>query len=1154
MLFLGVSAAPKALVNLDKRQMIAEGTAKKVTSPFDTKHKSLPQNGFQIARSSSKALQGVMKRNVSKPSFLVEKTPVKSVASGANIYGYLYFQAVMDFIPGLYELENGSYSILWKDWFYDYDYAFAYNGWYVDGKINGIFPDIAGGYLYGYYSYSVDFETGELLDYADLIYDTNQFFIIATLNSSDNKIYGYAIDLNYDNGNTLFWGYADASNPADVTLVETDQSQVCYSLTYNPINGKFYGVNMAQQFVEIATDGTQTVIAEVPDAEKCGTYTTGLVYSPTDGVFYWNSNWVDEYGMGSFLYTITPSGEFTMVDSYLLAEEFSYFITPDEPVAADAPKRPEAVGVNFVDGALTGDVTFKLPTTFGDGSNLPAQINYTATLNNESYKTGTGAPGSEIEVSYTVTESGSYTFGLYVTVNDKNSSAASIRAYVGNDTPVAPQKVELTETEVTWEAVTTGVNKGYIDASAVTYDVYLNGVKLGNTSSTSYSVESYFEGDLELDSFVASVVSICNGLESEPGKSNSIVAGNALNLPLFMPPTESQFALMTVEDVNPNLMGGSWLWNEADDIPFVQIGYGMVGYGQVDSYLFLPPVNIPDASKYYSFSFLSSLRSSMYNLEYLEVVIATEPSSEAVIGTIIDPFQVSGLAAEENWEEESGLLQVPAAGTYYIGIHCISEEDQLGVMVRDFSLESSNVSPESPDVAQNVTAVAGANGELKATVTFDFPTKALDGSTLAPELMLTALVTVNGGNEVVTATGKPGSQGSVTVNTVQGNNTVTVVISDGEMDSPKAQTSVYTGVSIPAAPDANTVVYEISSDMMSATLTWEAVTESEKEGGYVDPAGITYTISEYVDLIPGWGWYVWMPIEEGITTTSYTYTLPAGSPQDSYILGIQASNVAGTSSEYVSLQLQMGSIYTLPLVENLDNDSDDTYFNVTPWLQYNSFNGVTYNGTWGISEISYLAELLGVPYTGDENYIILGYSADESPAKGMMGMPRFSTMGCEEVEATFEFLTLYPAKTTIYGYAYGEEDVVEIGTCTPPSKDDLSFAEYTFTLPESLTNKSWVQILIEADYVDGDEYFGLGSVEVMSGSTKLMALQSHSAITTDKNAIIVRGLQGSSVVIATMDGKVVAKGVSNSDITSFKVEKGTYVVKAGNKSAKVVVR
>ena len=61
------------------------------------------------------------------------------------------------------------------------------------------------------------------------------------------------------------------------------------------------------------------------------------------------------------------------------------------------------------------------------------------------------------------------------------------------------------------------------------------------------------------------------------------------------------------------------------------------------------------------------------------------------------------------------------------------------------------------------------------------------------------------------------------------------------------------------------------------------------------------------------------------------------------------------------------------------------------------------------------------------------------------------------------------------------------------------------------------------------------------------------AIVADKGAIVIRGFAGEKVVVTTADGKVVAAGVAK-DMNRVEVAAGVYIVKAGKRSAKLIVR
>lgn len=1139
LLFLGATAAPRNISFSEARQLKTEGKVKTVPA-YAAKQKT--STGLKSRTTNSMSHTGkVSTVNPFKQALKPSKAPSRVTAGGSNIYGYLVYSENSEFVNteafGLYELTENGYELAWLDPIYEELYATASTGWYTEGKVNGVFPDIFWGMIFGYYSYSIDFATGELLDLQTLDTNSDVIFYYPKLNTEDNKIYGYAY--NMLDGGELWWAEADADDPGNATLIAFAGSEnFCYALCYNPTDGYFYGITASQNFVRIGLDGSQTVICPVPFGDDCATYMVGLVFSPVENLFYWNVNYDDDTAA---LVTITPDGQFTQIEAYHYCEEFTYFITTDEVVNPDKPSRPSVVSNEFKDGSLTGDVVFELPKTFGDERPLPSSIAYVSLLDGETYNTGYGAPGEKVTVTYTVPTSGFHSFGLFVTVGDESSSTASVRVYIGNDTPVAPANVKLTDTELTWDAVTTGVNNGYVDAAAVSYIVYLNDKEIGTTTATSYDVSSYIDPNAPLDLYKASVVAVCNGLESAPGLSNSVVAGSALVPPVFLSPTQNEFALMTSVDLNGL---GPWSWGNTGEVDYVYCGYTYDPSQQMDSYLFLPPVNIADPSKYYEFSFLSGIRSDYYPEEYLEVVYATAADPKAVIGTIIPEFKVTAVPANDEWQNESGLLIAPAAGEYYIAIHCVSDGDQLGVMCRNFALDNSNITGASPAAAGNVTATAGAQGALEATVTFTFPTKTLGGDDIASGTTLMADVTVNGSDELKSVTGTPGSTGTATVKTLQGTNTIQVVVYNGELESPKVRTSVYTGVSVPATPTG--LVVEAAPDMMSAVLTWNPVTTPDVEGGYIDPEDITYTILQYYDL----GFFgTWMVIDEGITDTTYTFNVYDGDPQDQYQLGVASSNDAGSNGYLTYGVAFLGTPYGLPFVENLDNG--DEVFSTNPWYMYSLVDGVTYDGSWVLDYMSGIDP----SYDGEDRTIIVGFSQTGDPCQGALGLPRFSTLGQKKVDLTLNLVRLpYASRVTLYGEIYGSDELIEIGTCLPVDMSAISLKEFSFELPEELLNQYWVQVYIIADYAYGDELFGLAGVNITGDTTGILSLTADSAITAGKNTIVVRGFEGQDVTIATLDGKKVASGVANSKEATFSVTPGIYVVKAGGTSAKVVVK
>ena len=1062
-------------------------------------------------------------------------SPLRLTPEGGTVYGYLTYNYMGDIEPGMYELTPDGFEMCWVDpvW-WDY-YEQASNGWYVDGKIQGVQTVTWAGYLNEYFTYVIDFETGMLEDFTPIdIYDTEIFELINVYNPQDGLIYGYAY--NWKDDANIYWTVADFNNIIAAQPIKYASDDFCYSLCYNATDGCFYGVNINQEFVKVDLDGTQSYITDVPDAENMATYVTGLVWNPVTNLFYWN--YVDKQDETG-LYSITEDGTFNFLTAYPSGEEFSYFFTTDEVIDPTKPTRPEVESVSFADGAMEGTVSFILPDTFGDGAPLPSPIEYTATLDGEAYLTGSAAPGSTVTIEYNIIKRGFHSFGLYVTVNGVNSYEVSTRIYVGMDNPLPPPNVKLSPVQISWDAVTGGANGGYVNVSDMTYEVSLNDEVLGTTAETTWAVT--LPEDKPLQTYTASVVAICEGLQSLPSTSNSVVAGTPFTVPMYLEPTSEEFDLMTVADENGD--GQTWSYNT--DYNAVYSTYSMSYDIYMDDYLFMPPVKIESTDSYYSFSFESAIRSANYGEEYVSVVFASSPMPSGVEGTITEPFTPAAIYnSGEPWQISEGLWKVPAPGTYYIGLHCTSAGDQFGLYARNFSLIKTDITENSPAAVSDLSATPGPQGALEATVTFTLPSVTLNGEALGSGVTLFADVTVAGSDELESVTGTPGSTKSVTVRTNQGTNTINVVVYNGDLESPKSEVKVYTGVAAPATPQ-NVEATE-APDMMSALLTWEPVTTAYEEGGYVDPADITYDIYVYRD----YGFYAtWVLWDENITGNSYTFSLNEGDPQEMYALGVVSKNIAGNNGHLGVVQnVFLGTPYALPL--SMSIDVDDATVTPEPWYQYSGIYGMNYAGKWYLDYVSYFAE----DYEGEDMPAMVGFPTGDGICQGAVGIPRFSTKNCKTVEIAVDHIQGPNSATfMLLAQIYGSDDLIEIGMVEGNTVDISEIITSTFSLPDELMNRDWVQVYIIADYYSLKDLFIMTGCQVTSTSS-ITSYEADTTISSGKNTIFVRGCQGKDVTISALDGKKIVSETIKSYEAAFNVEKGVYVVKTDRKSAKVIVK
>ena len=1068
---------------------------------------------------------GIPLRNVPGTSLrlpIVKKAAIPAMrltSTGAELLGYLSYSDNMDTPRGLYEFESRGPELRWTDpmWEDEDVKGSLKTSWINNGRICGYSYQIIWGQLWNNRYAEYDLETGEPLDIRELeISQDGQPAVmqVAAYDLSEGLLFGYG---------QLYGGYAfmtaDPENPDTFNMVRpVDFAEICSSLCYNQYEDALYGINQNHEFVAIDARGDQKVIFTLP-FEDAGSYVTGLAYNPLENVYYWNM--IDGQGNASMARLNPADGTAEISETLPDGYTFCTLYCLDDKMDPRRPRRPQSLGTDFPDGVTTGKVRFLLPSETMTGKHIDNDLNYTAWLDGDRYSEGTAAADTELTVEYSGLSDAMHTFGLTVSYEGVESSISQTRAYVGNDTPVAPQGVTMNTTTVSWEPVTQGIHGGWIDLAAMRYEVYINGEAAGETSDT--SLEVILPSDKPLELYKAAVKAICNDMESQlSGESNGVVAGEPMAIPVYLEPTPEEFGLMSYYDSNSN----GWY------IVDIEGGYVVCPFaseGQQDNWLFLPPFRIEDASKLYTFSFDAFTWAEWYEEEYAEVLLCTAPSPENVISTVIDEIN-----PDETPTNHSGLIHAPAPGSYYIALHCTSSEWQLGVLARNFRITDDNVLLSSPDKPVHLKASAAPEGKLEATVSFEMPTTSIGGGLLPDDAELTAKISSVAGKAV--ATGKPGEHVSAVVATEQGDNLIEVTVSDAVSNGRTATTNVYTGVEIPG--DITSPVATPSADMMSVRLEWQAPQEGT-DGGYIVPQEVTYDIYRYEQNYIGWYWQVYAQDVKG---TEFTYTAAPEDPQSLVQLGIASKNAAGTSGNIVVVSALVGMPYGLPVNEDFENPYGLSF---QPWLPYAP--SAEYDSQiWEINYLDYYDDSLQTGAIG-----LVGTTMQDN-SRGMLGFPRFSTANCGDVSLSITVLNSPEMpRLTLSGQYYGSE-AVEIGSIQPSSGKGL--ATYTFRLPAGLLGKEWLQIYLTVDFATAGQLVYIEDVAIQDiGSEIDSATECKYSITGDERGIRLLGLDGCMTHIATLDGRSIFNGIIRGNDAHIPADKGLYMVKAGSMIAKILV-
>ena len=220
----------------------------------------------------------------------------------------------------------------------------------------------------------------------------------------------------------------------------------------------------------------------------------------------------------------------------------------------------------------------------------------------------------------------------------------------------------------------------------------------------------------------------------------------------------------------------------------------------------------------------------------------------------------------------------------------------------------------APAEVENLAAIF-PNGSYDGTISFNAPTKSVDGSALTGELDYYIVV-----HRDSIRTGKvmPGGEVKETFgfnDFVFGDATFTVLTGNSAGKSKKKNVSLYIGPDEPIAPQNVVLTYDEASQTM--TLTWDAVNIGT-HGGYVDPATTTYEVVRY----PGA-----KTVAEKLSATTFSESI-ASDDLTQYYYTVCATYNYKTGALSTSNAVLAGKAYDVPYLETFDYETSFYLFHV----------------------------------------------------------------------------------------------------------------------------------------------------------------------------------------------------------------------------------
>ena len=976
---------------------------------------------------------------------------------------------------------------------------------------------------YGYVSsanyYKYDLAANKQLDRKNVVYDVGKVYDNAAMSVATDPTTGtvYCCNFQYDTATkTISYALAtwDLEGMAKTVVAPLSTPLRVLACT---ADGRLYGITASTAAsgeannggVLVSVDKTTGKLTKVGDTGvRPGAYFQAATIDTGTGVFYWFANEQDE---AANLYTVNlTTGAATKVGTLPNGDQVVCAYVPHD-FADGVPSPAENLRVAFAGGALAGTVSFAVPSETYSGAALSGDVTYAVTANGQTVASGTAKAGATVSAPVTLAADGPYTIAVTLANAVGQSPAVDVTRYVGYDTPEAVTNVQFARTgttnTVTWTAPAKGVNGGYIDASALTYEVTrVPDGKVATTQATTFAED--FDSE-ELGSYSYKVVAVNGTHKSTATASNAISIGTAV-----VPPFADDFSntattgLFTIIDANGD--GSKWAFSRGS----AQYRYNMKN--NADDWLILPPLKL-QAGKSYKLTYTTWVLSAR-SAERMEVRMGKAATAEAMTTTLKEVREYT--ATSRTPAQETIEIMPEADGVYYIGFHAVSEKNK-GNLYLDNLAVSAGQSVRVPARVADLSVKPADKGALGATIAFTAPVLDAAGQPLTG----TVTYTVRRGTAQVATAAQvaPGTQVSVADNglAAAGKYTYTVVVSNAEGEGEPAEATAYVGPDTPLSPAEAHVT---DNGDGTAVVTWTATEATGANGGYVDVASTLYDVKNHQGIT----------VAKDVQATQVTVNdIDIAGTQAIAYFTVQAHNAVGKAAQATTSDtILVGKPYAVPFEEKFDGAA----YTSTLWTTA-TLAGKSYNGKWEPRE--------DADVESDGGYAdFVGYAAGN---KGRLQSPKIATAGAKSL--TLSFSSIMPTGNMKLAVEVSIDNgkwqhVADVAEST-------SWASHSVTLG-GLEGARTLRVGFVGECVKDINYIYVDNVKVAAGTVGISVPLTDGAISIDGNSVTVTNAANALIQVCTTAGQVVAQGRGSLHCTALAA--GVYVVRNGSNARTVVIR
>ena len=572
------------------------------------------------------------------------------------------------------------------------------------------------------------------------------------------------------------------------------------------------------------------------------------------------------------------------------------------------------------------------------------------------------------------------------------AAGKSLRAeqsiYVGPGLPAAPATVTASYADgkirLTWDAVTTSTDGGYIDPSGIKYTI---AAADGSVIATDLSMTTH-EFDVTIPEvntpYTYTVCAVYGGKTSAPTTSNVVRLG------AYAVPFATEFNVSNIFDtvgytvIDANEDGKTWGVRGLGKGAYYPYNSRMAA----DDWLITPAIRM-ETGKVYPFSCVAYCESST-DFERIEVKAGKAATADAMTIEVVPATDIT--VREANALTLRGLIKPDADGNYFVGLHAISDANKYWLTVPSLSIETG-LAYATPAGVENLTLTPESTGALSVTGTFTLPTLDVTGAQLTDNVTVKIL---RGETLVDTRTGQPGAKLKFTDNSVpsKGDYTYTVMTCLDDQDGVAVKATAFVGPYAAAAP--TTIKVTETDEPGVVTVEWDAVT-TDCNGTSLNPANVSYmvySVDEDKNLHP--------MLDSNVSGTSTTFKALADPSTQQFIqFAVTAFNRDAQSESDVRTidPVALGKAYTLPVLYS-GSESQSEY------IEYTNSRGT---GFWGVySPANFAAG--PAPKATDDYY---GCYAGAAELYGDLYTGKIDLTQAERPELTF-FTYKFPAGSDLF--------------------------------------------------------------------------------------------------------------------------------------------